>query len=322
MKKILLSFLSLVLFLMFKPAYSACTGSLARLVLINIPNITISGKEKIGDTLTTATANTGELNFSCGVNVASSLKSMLTIPNATETTLPNVYTTSISGIGVRIKWPMSRNDVAWIPATFPCSGNCYQGADSVLVELVKTGDIRSGVIDSGEMARIIVESNVNANDNFELLRIRLFTAVNVTSNSCYVEQKDKTIDLGQYNFVQISRPGFEGISKNFSVNLNCPTETAVKVKFEGTLPPGYTDADGIISTRSDLYDARNMAVKLTNNNMPLKLNQFIPYNNAYNVGTNIVTDSSLMRLEARLLPLAGATPGNINATLVYSFELN
>lgn len=295
------------------------TGSFPQTVYFPSATITPSERGSAGTVLYSFAMSVNEISFDCGSGVKSSWYSTFTRPEAGRTSLTNVYTTNVPGIGIRIKWPQSRAENAWVPGSYSCQGSCIEPADKVLLELVQTGVASSGTIPSGIIATVVVSPDNQSNNTVTLLNISV-GEVTVAVRSCAIYASTNSVDLGTYSLADVVKAKFVGEKKEFTITLDCPQSTSAKITFEAR--SAWRMSTGIIENSGD---AKNAYIKLYQKSgqryTAKALNTSASFGSSASfTGQRTVTYAGEMYFDDSTR--ANATAGSVTANIIYTMTLN
>ncbi|MBV4368046.1 fimbrial protein [Erwinia phyllosphaerae] len=294
----------------------------SQLQTITFPAITVTPSEKgsVGTVLASVTMPIGKINYSCGQNVASTWYSSYSRPEMTKTSVTNVYSTNISGIGVRIRWPQSRGDNSWIPGNYSCRGSCNEAADKVLLEVVQTGNVTNcGEVYAGRIATVVVSSDDAPQNTLPLLNINTH-GITVNVRSCSIYSSTNSIDLGKYSLADVIKSGFTGDKKDFSITVDCPEKTSAKITFEGKTAWGMET--GVIENAGSAQNAYIKLYQKSGTRYTAKaLNTSASFGSSASfTGKRTVTYAGEMYFSNSTRP--NATAGSVVANIVYTLTLD
>lgn len=288
---------------------------------IHFPSATImpSQRGSAGTVLYSVTLSVGQINFNCGTNLKSTWRSAFARPEANKTSLANVYATNVAGIGLRIKWPLSRAENAWVPGNYSCLGNCVEPADKILLELVQTGVTANSTIPAGLIASIFLSADNDPTNKVTLLNI-YSGEITVAVRSCAIYASSNSVDLGTYSLADVAKAKFTGDKKDFSITLDCPQNTSAKITFEGRTAWGM--GTGIIENSGD---AKNAYIKLYQKSgqryTARALNTAASFGSSASfTGVRTVTYAGEMYFDDSTRAIV--TAGSVAANIIYTLTLN
>ncbi|WP_380184118.1 fimbrial protein [Kalamiella sp. sgz302252] len=294
-------------------------GSQAQTIQFPAITITPSDRGSVGTVLYSTSIQVGQINFSCGSGVKSSWRSFYTRAEASKTAIDNVYSTNVAGIGLRIKWPQSRSDNAWVPGSYSCQGNCIEPADKMVLEFVQTGVASSGTIPAGAIVGISVSPDSEPGNTLTLLNISL-GEVTVSTRSCAIYASTNNVDLGEYSLADVIKTNFSGEKKDFTITLDCPAETSAKITFEGRTAWGMDT--GVIENAGDAKNAYIRLYQKSGQRYTAKaINTEASFgSSAAFTGKRTVTYAGEMYFDDSTR--ANATAGSVTANVIYTLTLN
>ena len=310
----------------------APTITLANCIAGGVPNIylpsqivTPSEKGSAGTVLYRYETLVPRITYTCGNRENTSWFSSFSRPEMGKTSIPDVYTTGIAGIGIRLKWPVSRSANSWVPGTFSCMGNCIEPADKMLIEIVQTGNTSSGTLPAGPLASVSFSADSSPLDRKLLMNIYL-GELTVNVRSCSIVASNNNIDLGDYSLADIKKTSFTAAKKDFSITLDCPSSSSAKIRFDGARAWGQSM--GVLKTSdNEANSARNAFVKLYTKNSvtsrysELELGADIVFDRSSSfTGTRTANYSAEMYFSDALRDQV--TAGNVSASVVYTLTIN
>lgn len=203
---------------------------------VSVDRLTAASSGHAGTVLATRDIPLAPLEYTCGAGVTTELRMRMATGSA-ATAVDNVYSTSLPGLGYRIRWPST----TWWPHALRCtatrSGNCSVPANSVRVEFVQTGRMASGTLAAGTLGTVSLLAQGQSATPVTALTVVLRNPITVDVSTCAVTS-DVRVDLGTYTVAEL-RDRTSSNSVPFSLHFNCPNPAAVGITFNGTAPFGY-----------------------------------------------------------------------------------
>ncbi|WKX27345.1 fimbrial protein [Tatumella ptyseos] len=288
---------------------------------IYFPAVTLSASEKgtVNTILYRYSLPMNGLSYTCGQAIVSTWKSEFLRPEFNSTNIQNTYTTGIPGIGIRVKWPESRGQNAWIPGSYSCTGYCMEQPDNIIIEFIQTGTIRSGILQAGELAKISLFANNNPQDSILMMNINI-GQVDVNVRSCSIYASNNSINLGDYVLTDVKKNGFQGEMKDFSITLDCPERSSAKIQFDGTNPWGMSGGT-LVSNGTAKYAYTRLYSKLGSRYKELTLNSLISFGSvATFTGSRQVEYAAQMYFDDS--NRSAVTAGNVNSSVVYTLSID
>jgi len=288
---------------------------------ISFPSITLTASEKgtMNTVLYRFSVPISSINFNCGQSVVATWKSEFSRPEFSSTSIPNTYTTTIPGVGIRVKWPASRGQNAWVPGSYSCTGNCVEPADRIVIEFVQIGVIKSGVIHAGNLVNISVSADNNPQDSVAMLTINI-GEVDINVRSCSIYASDNSVDLGDYSLIDVNKSGYQGDMKDFSITLDCPETSSARIQFDGTNPWGMTGGI-LVNSGSANHAYTRLYSKLGTGYRELTLNRMINFGSVTSFkGVRKVDYAAQMYFDESKRNLV--TAGNVNSNVVYTLSID
>lgn len=226
--------LRLGILLLFIPCASWAACNVPHPFSYNLPDILLTPSEKgtPGTVLYSQKIGVPEISYNCGTSVKSTWRSAYARPEFSKTSIGNVYSTGIAGIGIRIRWPESRGSNSWVPGAYQCQGSCIEPGDYLVIEFVQTGNSQSGVIAAGPLVEVNVSPDNNPAQQATLLRINN-SSITVQVRSCAIIASTNSVDLGDYSLADLKKSGATVPKKDFQITLNCPSRSSAQIQFDG-----------------------------------------------------------------------------------------
>lgn len=288
---------------------------------INFPSVTLSASEKgtINTILYRYSIPINRVDYSCGQAVVATWKSEFSRPEFNSTNISNTYTTGIPGVGIRVKWPESRGQNAWIPGSYSCTGQCFEPSDNMVIEFIQIGTIKPGTVQAGPIAKIYLAAANSPQDSVVLMNINI-GQIDVNVRSCSIYASTNSIDLGEYILSDVKKNGFQGEFKDFSITLDCPEKSSAKIQFDGTNPWGMSGGT-LVSSGTAKYAYTRLYSKIGSRYRELTLNSLISFGSvAAFTGIRKVDYAAQMYFEDSKRSLI--TAGNINSNVVYTLSID
>jgi len=198
----------------------------------------------------------------------------MSYPGTQKTSISNVYTTNIPGVGISVL-----NNGGGNYFTQPASARYISGTSMginnayTIVTLYKIGEITSGSLIN---TRIAVEYNEDGSSG---LNVYLTGTNNVTVVACSLTTPSLTFPIGN---VLASKFGNSvgtipaGAQNTQNLGLNCDANANINVTLSGTQNADVSDTSVLALTGQGSSDvASGVGVQLLYNNSPLKLNNRI-----------------------------------------------
>ena len=291
---------------------------------ITLPDIILTPSEKgtPGTVLYSQRLAIPALSYTCGPAVYSTWRSTFARSEFGKTSLDNVYSTGIAGIGVRIKWPASRGINAWVPGSYQCQGNCIEPADALLIEFVQTGNSHSGVITPGALMEVNVSADNAPAQQSNLLRI-YNSRITVQVRSCSIVASTNHIDLGDYALADVVKSGVTVPKKPFQIALNCPQTSSAQIQFDGLTAWG--EGPFLLKNKGS---AQNVYVKLYSKYGPCaNCYNELPLNQKIDFGTGIpFSGTRSVNYAAEMVFNENSrdkiTAGNVDASVVFTLTID
>ncbi|HFS5792671.1 TPA: fimbrial protein [Citrobacter werkmanii] len=221
---------------------------------ISFGNIAVQRDAPVGSVI--ATATTGAYNGGnsiAGCTEAWTFRQELTKWQTLSAQGNGVYNTNVPGVGIRMTSPSGKV----LPYDLPINANTYVNinGDGIKAELIKTGDITGGTLDTGMLARASVVNQ------FYIANVTLNGNNTITSESCSVTTNPVNVPLGGHDKSEFSGPGTGTAWQTFNINLSCVQGARINVRIDAT-----ADSDagvpGVIKLDSDPVNASGVGVQV------------------------------------------------------------
>ncbi len=221
-----------------------------------------------------------------------------------------VYNTNLAGVGLRLTTAQSGKVLPY-EASYPYdAGGSWASipGDGIKGELIKTGDITSGTLTDGVLARASVVNQ------FYFANITLNGTNTVTSAACSVTSVDEPVQLGDHNKRDFSAVGYTTDWKAFNIVLDCNKSAHIYVQIDAT--KDASNAPGVMALDTESGGtATGVGVQLyfAPDNSAAQFGQVKDYYTSPNGGMETV------QLKARYYQTASAvTAGSANATATFT----
>ncbi|ECG1332676.1 type 1 fimbrial protein [Salmonella enterica subsp. indica] len=221
----------------------------------------------------------------------------------------NIYNTNVPGVGIRLT-NTSSNKV--LPYDQSMRANVYViiGSNGIKAELIKTGDITGGTLDSGVLARASVANQ------FYFANATLNGTNTITSESCSVTTNPVNVPLGDHDKSEFSGAGTGTVWQTFNIGLNCVRGARINVRIDA-MADRDAGVPGVIKLDSDSANAGGVGVQLwyRYEDSPVQFGQERYYWTSSQGGGEVV------QLQARYYQTTQSiTPGKANATATFTLS--
>lgn len=277
---------------------------------VNIASLTGASNGSPGTVLASRDIPLANLDYTCGANVNAELRMAMAVGSA-QTAVNNVYSTTIPGLGYRLRWPAT----TWWPNALRCSatqtGSCTISPTALRIEFVQTGPLAAGTLAAGTLGTATLLAPDSPGNPLTALQVVLMTPIVIAVNSCAVTS-DVRVNLGDHALSDLqNKTGSPNVS--FPLEFNCPNPAAVGITFNGTAPFGYTTS-GLIENNGS---ATGVAVQLLDSSgfLGIKLGKEI------SLGT--INGSKTMKYNARIyrLPASTMSAGTVDTFAVFTLNI-
>lgn len=277
---------------------------------VSFGNVAVQRDAAVGSVI--ATATTGAYNGGnaiAGCNEAWTYRWELSKWGTLSALGGNIYNTNVSGVGIRLT-NSSSGKVLPYDQSVGANVFIFIGGNGIKAELIKTGDITGGTLDTGLLARASVANQ------FYFANATLTGTNTITSESCSVTTNPVNVPLGDHDKSEFSGPGSATAWQTFNINLSCIQGARINVRIDAT-----ADSDagvpGVIKLDSDPVNASGVGVQLwyRYENSPVQFGQERFYYTSPSGGNEYV------QLQARYYQTTQSiTAGKANATATFTLS--
>lgn len=275
---------------------------------ISFGNVSVQRDAPVGSII--ATATTGAYNGGntiAGCDTSWTFRWELSKWSTLSSQGNKVYSTNVSGVGLRMTAVVSGNVLPY-DATLKANNYATIPGDGIKAELIKTGDITGGTLDTGVLARASVINQ------FYIANVTLNGTNTITSESCSVTTNPVNVPLGDHDKSEFNGPGTGTAWQTFNINLSCVQGARINVRIDAT-----ADSDagvpGVIKLDSDPVNASGVGVQLwyRYEDSPVQFGQERYYYTSPSGGNEYV------QLQARYYQTTQSiTAGKANATATFT----
>ncbi|HHT5262069.1 fimbrial protein [Klebsiella michiganensis] len=277
---------------------------------VSFGNVAVQRDAAVGSVI--ATATTGAYNGGnsiAGCTEAWTYRWELSKWGTLSTLGGNIYNTNVPGVGIRLT-NSSSGKVLPYDQSVSANTNIFIGGNGIKAELIKTGDITGGTLDTGMLARASVANQ------FYFANATLNGTNTITSESCSVTTNPVNVPLGDHDKSEFSGPGTATAWQTFNINLSCVQGARINVRIDAT-----ADSDagvpGVIKLDSDLVNASGVGVQVwyRYEDSPVQFGQERYYYTSPSGGNEYV------QLQARYYQTTqNVTAGKANATATFTLS--
>ncbi|HBT3201966.1 TPA: fimbrial protein [Klebsiella aerogenes] len=222
---------------------------------LSFGNVTVQRDVPVGSVI--ATATTGAYNGGnniAGCSEAWTYRWELSKWGTLSTLGGNIYNTNVPGVGIRLT---NSSSGKVLPYDQSVGANTYIfiGGNGIKAELIKTGDITGGTLDTGMLARASVANQ------FYFANATLNGTNTITSESCSVTTNPVNVPLGDHDKSEFSGPGSATAWQTFNINLSCVQGARINVRIDA-MSDSDAGVPGVIKLDSDPVNASGVGVQL------------------------------------------------------------
>lgn len=197
---------------------------------VSFGNVMVQQDIPVGTVIATATTGTYDGGKSlAGCNEAWTFRWELSKWKTLSSLGGKIYNTNVPGVGLRMK--MTTAPASILPYDVSMKANQYVYLDGVTAELIKTGDIRSGRLDNGVLARASVVNE------FYFANVTLNGTNTVTSAACQVTTPDVEVHLGDHKKSEFLGVGSGTVWQAFDIGLQCNPGTRINIQIDAAQDP-------------------------------------------------------------------------------------
>ncbi|ELW2862238.1 fimbrial protein [Salmonella enterica] len=279
---------------------------------ISFGSVVVQRDAAVGSVI--ATATTGAYhggNTLAGCTTAWTYHWELSTWGTLSTLGSNIYNTNLPGIGIRLT-NSSSGKVLPYDQSQKSNSYIYIGGNGIKAELIKTGDITSGTLSTGVLARA---SALAASSQLYFANATLNGSNTVSSAACSVNTPQVDVPLGQHQKSEFSGVGSATEWEMFSIGLDCDKSARINVQIDATQEPSNVPGVMKLDSTADDVAASGVGVQV----------YFAPDDSAVQFGQSRYYDISpnggaeTVQLKARYYQTSSAiTAGTANATATFT----
>ncbi|QLR79177.1 fimbrial protein [Citrobacter freundii] len=281
---------------------------------INFGNVSVQRDASVGSVIATAVTdsyNGGKSIAGCTAEAWTYRWELSKWTSKSSSGGNNVYSTNIPGVGIRIT-----NDASGkvIPYDQSQAAESYIIVRGIKVELIKTGDIAGGTLDTGMLARASIVGQ------FYFANVTLNGVSTIASESCSVTTNPVNVALGKHDKSEFNGTGTGTGWQTFNIGLNCSKSARINVRIDATADGDATGVPGVIKLDSNPVNASGVGVQLEyfdENNSP----QSVQLGQDQYYGSSSSEGDKLIQLQARYYQTTQTIiPGKADATATFTMS--
>ncbi|MDT0639853.1 fimbrial protein [Citrobacter werkmanii] len=271
---------------------------------ISFGNIAVQRDAPVGSVI--ATATTGAYNGGntiAGCTEAWTFRQELTKWQTLSAQGNGVYNTNVPGVGIRMTSPSGKV----LPYDLPINANTYVNinGDGIKAELIKTGDITGGTLDTGILARASVVNQ------FYIANVTLNGNNTITSESCTVTTPTVNVPMDDHEKSEFSGVGSTTDWVNFDIGLTCDVGARINVRIDAAADPSAS-SQGVMQLDSGGASGVGIQLHYRPDDATVQYGQERFY-------WQSVYGDEIVQLKARYYQTAQTiTPGPANATATFT----
>ncbi|MGX5144106.1 fimbrial protein [Enterobacter hormaechei] len=271
---------------------------------ISFGNIAVQRDTPVGSVI--ATATTGAYNGGntiAGCTEAWTFRQELTKWQTLSAQGNGVYNTNVPGVGIRMTSPSGKV----LPYDLPINANTYVNinGDGIKAELIKTGDITGGTLDTGMLARASVVNQ------FYIANVTLNGNNTITSESCTVTTPTVNVPMDDHEKSEFSGVGSTTDWVNFDIGLTCDVGARINVRIDAAADPSAS-SQGVMQLDSGGASGVGIQLHYRPDDATVQYGQERFY-------WQSVYGDEIVQLKARYYQTAQTiTPGPANATATFT----
>ncbi|EIX6432905.1 fimbrial protein [Salmonella enterica] len=280
---------------------------------VSFGNVVVQRDTPVGSVIATAITgayNNGKALAGCSTNwtLRWELSKWGTLSSAGD----KVYNTNISGVGIRLT---AVTNGRMLPYEVSVKGGTYDTipGDGIKAELIKTGDINGGTLDTGILARVSVANQ------FYFANVTLNGTNTISAAACSVTTPRMDVPLGRHDKNEFSGPGSTTDWKTFSIGLDCDAKARINVRID--------PASGAVAGMTDVMNLDNGSGGATASGIGVQLwfrpngGSAVKFGQETYYWTSGYGGRETVQLQARYYQTAQIiTPGEANATATFTLS--
>ncbi|HGY3715837.1 TPA: fimbrial protein [Citrobacter gillenii] len=277
---------------------------------VTFGNVSVQRDAPVGSVLATATTgayNGGQAIAGCSESWTYrwELSKWTTLSSQSN----KVYNTNIAGVGIRLTNTASGKLLPYDQSMG--TGSVVVNADGIKAELIKTGDITGGTLNTGMLARASVANQ------FYFANVTLNGSNTITSESCTVTTNPVNVSLDSHDKDEFSGVGTTTTWKTFDIGLNCNKGARINVRID--------PAAGAVDNMTDVMKLDDAGSGTTASGVGVQLwfrpngGSAVKFGQETFYWTSSSGGSETVQLQARYYQTAQPiTPGVANATATFT----
>ncbi|EHK0946552.1 fimbrial protein [Citrobacter farmeri] len=257
------------------------SGGGPQTIYVSFGDITVPRDLAVGQVITSGQfGNMIDDAVTCaGDFINSHLANLVTYNNGKPSTGAggHVYDTNIEGVGIRVRNSSYMDGSGYYdnPAATVMIRDTRSDSVSVNIELIKTGDIKSGTLASGEIGEYYAADS-GYNKVALITQIMMQGGGNITQHSCKVTTSGLSFRLPDVNANEFrSTVGYSPPETDTQdLGLECDAGTNISAALSGVKNPDLNDASVLALTgQGNANVAKGVGIQLLYNGQPLKIDQ-------------------------------------------------
>ncbi|MGG7949498.1 fimbrial protein [Klebsiella aerogenes] len=272
---------------------------------INFGNVTVQRDAPVGSVI--ATATTGAYNGGntiAGCDEPWTFRWELSKWSSLSSQGNKIYSTNVSGVGIRMTAVVSGNVLPY-DAAVKANNYATIPGDGIKAELIKTGDIAGGTLDTGVLGRSSVAGQ------FYIANVTLNGTNTIKSESCTVTTNPVNVSMGDHDKNEFSGVGTTTGWVNFDIGLTCDIGARINVRIDAAADES-AGAQGVMQLDSGGASGVGIQLHYRPDDAVVQYGQERFY-------WQSVYGDDIVQLKARYYQTAGTiTPGAANATATFT----
>lgn len=190
-----------------------------------------------------------------------------------KTNISDVYKTNLDGVGIKVSGLYSNTIPDWRGFGSPNLKTTFGYFTSVKVQLIKTGDIKPGVLNNGKLASFKWQGTHGGLFYPVIVYMSGVNKVNV--NSCTLNNNGIiNVTMDKVKKSDFGDVGSTAGKKKFNIGLFCEKDALIQISFS---PPAEGSPDrknGIINIKKQAGGAEGVSIQLLyDDNTPVEMNR-------------------------------------------------
>ncbi|CAM4079293.1 MULTISPECIES: fimbrial protein [Lelliottia] len=244
--------------------------------VVSIGAMTVQRDAPVGTIIGTVTLTNSTRSVNCSDAGTMSRYRTLTYSGGVQSPLPNIYRTNLTGVGIQTDPSEAyfTNPAQLFQSTNSGAGIVFANHHTIIINVIKTGDIVSGTLAMGEIANEQFDNGSGGRITSE--SVTMSGGNSITVLACGLSTQTLTFPIGDvFASTFGSTPGTipSGAQTTQNLGLNCATGANINVTLSGIQNPDVSDNSVLALTgQGSAGVAQGVGVQLLYNGSPLRIN--------------------------------------------------